>query len=57
MSLQLRQRKADVAQKITTVGRLDHSPLARHTALYKQQKALMKTSSGFRSGADIQKMS
>lgn len=36
---------------------LDCSPITLHTVLHKRQKALMKTSGGFRSEADTQKMS
>lgn len=38
-------------------GRLDCSPITLYTVLHKRQKALMKTSGGFRSEADTQKMS
>lgn len=51
------ETEVPVAWRTGAVGRLDCSPIAPHAILHKLQKALMKTSGGFRSEADTQKMS
>lgn len=57
MSFHPKEREAAVAWRTGAAGRLDCSPITLHGVLHKRQKALMKTSGGFRSEADTQKMS
>lgn len=57
MSFHPEERKAAVAWRTGAAGWLDCSPITPHIVLHKRQKALMKTSGGFRSKADTQKMS
>ena len=57
MSFHPKAREVAVPRRTGAAGRLDCSPITLHIALHKWQKALMKTSGGFRSDADTQKMS
>lgn len=52
-----REREAAAEWGTEAAGLLDCSPITLHGVLHKRQKALMKTSGGFRSEADTQKMS
>lgn len=57
MSFHPKEREVAVVWRTGAVGQLDCSPITLHIVLHKWQKALMKTSGGFRSDADTQKMS
>lgn len=57
MSFHPKEREVTIVWRTGAVGRLDCSPITLHIVLHKWQKALMKTSGGFRSDADTQKMS
>ena len=52
-----RERSGGGVERASSRANLIVLPLPRHAILHKWQKALMKTSGGFRSDADTQKMS